>query len=504
MSSASRVGRLRLDISHLWPIIILAAFGFLVSLNPLPPNDFWWHLRIGEIISRTHEIPSTNQFAWTLPSDSTFVYAAWLGELALYAIYRWGGLALVTFVRTLIVLMAFWLVAVEAHRRSNSWRIAAFALGLACLMSLNNLVIRPQLWSFLPFVIFFTLLSRYVDGDLRRGWLLVCPGIMVLWVNAHGAFVLGLVLCGGVAVGELFQLLTGGASADRRRRTLWLGFITLLVALATLVNPRGLEIATYVRDLLTDAPSQSLVVEWQSPTPTGIANVAFYVSILVILLVFASSRVRLRATNVLLLLGFLWLAWQGQRYVVWFAMVAMPILAEAIAGLDLSFLQARDLRRNWLNTALGCLLFLPVVLVQPWWVERMPLPDIYWSQVHRGTDIGPLTDVETPIGAAEFLAAHPGGRLFNEMGYGSYLIWAVPEQGVFIDPRVELYPYDQWMDYVRIGRGVRYNELLESYGADRILLSLAQQPELALALADDPLWTLEYEDAYAQLWTRSG
>ena len=67
---------------------------------------------------------------------------------------------------------------------------------------------------------------------------------------------------------------------------------------------------------------------------------------------------------------------------------------------------------------------------------------------------------------------------------------------------MELYPYEQWLDYIRINSGVRYNELLETYGADRILLDLEEQAELAGALKTDPLWTLEYEDAFSQIWTR--
>ena len=81
---------------------------------------------------------------------------------------------------------------------------------------------------------------------------------------------------------------------------------------------------------------------------------------------------------------------------------------------------------------------------------------------------------------------NPGGKIFNEMGYGSYLIWALPEQEVFIDPRVELYPFEQWQDYVHITNGTRYNELLEKYGADRLLIDTDLQPELALALEQDP------------------
>jgi hypothetical protein len=123
--------------------------------------------------------------------------------------------------------------------------------------------------------------------------------------------------------------------------------------------------------------------------------------------------------------------------------------------------------------------------------------------VLRGSPAGPLLGIETPVAATNYLNSHPGGHLFNEMGYGSYLIWADPKQGDFIDPRVELFPYDQWMDYIKVNNGANsYNEILARYGADRILLDKKLQPDLASALINDQQWNLEYDDQYAQIWSK--
>jgi hypothetical protein len=143
-----------------------------------------------------------------------------------------------------------------------------------------------------------------------------------------------------------------------------------------------------------------------------------------------------------------------------------------------------------------------VIAVQPWFVERMPLPTRYWQQVQRASPVGPLIDIHTPIKAAEYLKAHPGGHLFNELGYGSYLIWANPEQKVFIDARIELYTYDLWQDYIHINNSSNYNKILMKYGVDRILLDKELQSELASTLSEDPLWNLEYEDQVAQIWSK--
>jgi hypothetical protein len=180
----------------------------------------------------------------------------------------------------------------------------------------------------------------------------------------------------------------------------------------------------------------------------------------------------------------------------------MPILAQSIAGLPLkkpSFVP----QRNWLNAGIAGLLCIPVLAVQPWFVMHLPLPAAYRTMIWSGIPDGPLVAVETPVTAVDFLRTHPGGKLFNEMGYGSYLIWALPQEKVFIDPRVELYPFEQWQDYIRISRGIRYNELLSLYGADRILLDRSLQKELARQLSTDPGWQLEYENDQTQIWKKA-
>jgi hypothetical protein len=491
-----------LGIDQLWLLIILAGFGVYISLTPLAPNDFWWHLKIGQLTYQTGSIPNTNLFSWSLPIDTPFIYGAWLGEYLFYWLYKLGRLDLVICARTIMGLLAFWLVGYEAKRRSGSWRIAALVTAPACIITINNLIVRPQNWSWLPFMAFFILLSRFTDQQLRGRWLLALPPIMMIWVNVHGAFILGLVLVGIFCVGEALRKLMKLPAALPMRSIGQLAGISLLTGLATVVNPRFTKIFSYVLDLMTDKPSQGLIEEWQSPTPSGIANTAFFILILIVMVVLIFSRKKPTPTEMLLIVAFLWLAWSGQRYVVWFGMVAMPILAGAIASLPIKK-PGFEPQRNWLNAAIAGLLCVPLLAVQPWFVERLPLPHAYLTMIWRDIPEGPLVDVGTPVKAVEYLRAHPGGTLFNEMGYGSYLIWALPEQKVFIDPRVELYPFEQWLNYIRINRGTRYNELLTKYGADRILLDSTLQKELAIQLQNDYGWRLEYTDNQAQVWIRT-
>lgn len=502
MPTSTRTPRLHPpDASILWFTVILATISFLVALIPIRANDFWWHLQIGKWIQAHGQIPDTNMFAWTLPAEQPFFYGAWLGEFLFALLHGWGGLELVVFARNLMFGATLWLVGWEAHRRSGSWRIAALAIFLLYAMTLNNLGLRPQNWSWLPCVLTFILLSRFADGCLKHGWLLLIPLLMAFWVNIHGSFVLSLALVGIFVAGEGLRWLLKQAGAVSRGDLSWMAGIGLLTTLAALANPRGTGIFSYVLGLMTDQPSQTLIIEWQSPTLDGIPNTVFFASILLLLVALIYTRQRPSPTDILLALAFLWLAWSGQRYIVWYGIAVMPILAQAISSLP-NPLPRLASPRSWGNAVLSILIMTPALLAQPWFIESLPLPETYWGQIQRGSAEGPLVAADTPTAAVDYLKTHPGGHIFNEMGYGSYLIWAVPEQGVFIDPRVELYPYQQWQDYIQISNAVDYNALLAQYGADRILLNIALQPELAFALANDPGWAMEYADEFAQIWQK--
>jgi hypothetical protein len=489
-------------IDQLWVIGPLLAFGMVVAIKPVTPNDLWWHLKMGQIISETGSVPTTNMFAWSLPADEPFMYGAWLGELLMYTFYRLGQLPLLIFLRTILAMAAFALVGYESYRRSGSWRIAGVTLTLAAAMSSNNMEIRPQIWAWLPFMGMFILLSAYARGQLERVWLLLCPVIAAFWVNVHGSFVLGLILVGIFFVGEVLKKLLKMGEALPWPQIRWILLVGVLCGLAILVNPRFLGTVEYVINLMTDAPSQELVVEWQSPAPNNYASIAFYISILILLAVLAYSRHRMSPTDLILIVAFSWLAWNGLRYVIWFGFAIMPLLAQEIKGLvgERKWLAVPP--PNMLNLILVIVLLLPFLLVQPWFVSYLPLPQKYAELVLNDTKEGPLLTANTPVAAVEYLRSNPGGNLFNDMGYGSYLIWAVPEQGVFVDPRVELYPYEMWLDYIRIANGVHYNQLLEGYGADRMILDVEYQAELLAVLPDDPLWELEYEDTTTQIWRK--
>jgi hypothetical protein len=487
----------------------------LISLSPTDPEDFWWHLKAGELIAMGQGIPATNIFGWTLPADTSFIYQSWLGEWLFFALYQLGGLPLVVFARNMLALGAFALVALEAQRRSGSWRLASGAVLLAALMTINNLNTRTQNWSWIPFALLLLLLGSYARQRLSPRWLLALPLLMVFWVNAHGAFAMGILVTGAFVAGETLRRILRQPRALNwdRLKALYLAAGAMLAA--TLVNPLGAGISGYVYTLLTDAPSQNLGMEWQPPTPETLAGTFFAVGVLSLIAAFGFARRRPTITDVLLVCGLGWIAFSGMRYVVWFAMAAMPIAAQSLGTPRPVFTPGkagepqRPTRRRRAgipaaNLTTAIVLVLLVVAVQPWFKPALALPQPYQELFAPVPGAPLLFSADTPVQATEHLRAEPcAGHLFNDMGHGSYLIWALyPQAQVFVDPRVELYPLALWQDYLRLSRGHEVAPLLARYDISCVLLDMQDQAPMSAALAELPDWQRTYADEHSEVWRR--
>jgi hypothetical protein len=482
----TREQRARFDLMVLAPPASLAAVLFVISLLPSRPNDLFWHMRVGQWILESGAVPATNRFAWTVPEDTPYVYGAWLGGLLLYLLQELGGLELLVFMRNLLAGCLLALVALETHRRSASWGWSAAAVAAVGLLMLNNVAVRPQMFAWVPFAFSVYLLGRYRDGRLPAAWLCISlAGLMVLWVNVHGSFVLGLAVFGACLGGELVERWRTPETGMSVRRVGGLALAVGMMALATLANPLGVGIYGYVRELVGNPGLMLRNTEWAPPTPSGLVFVVFYLSVLALLVVWAHQRRPPAMRDLLLVCGMLWLAWSGARHVLWYAVVAMPVLAEGLARVSKRSVPSVICPQpRWLSALLGILLFVPVLLVQPWFGGSQRLL------------------AHTPVEAVERLRADPGGRLFNEVGFGSYLIWALPEQPVFIDGRIELFPAAIWQDYLTISSGWGALEALERYGVERVLLSKEFHGKLSEALVGSDRWRRDYADAEAELWQK--
>ena len=504
-----------LSMTGLWILVIVAGLLALGSVWALPPNDLWWHARVGSDILDSGHIPRHDIYSLT-ERGQPFYYQSWLAEVLVAGLLRLGGLRLLVFVRALITAGLFGAVMRLCLQAGEGERGAAIPATLsAILLGVSNQTVRPQLFAYPLFITVYALLWRYRRGQGGRSVWLV-PVLTAVWVNMHGSFALGVMLIWLVFLGELlgYALPTlGGGRASKRAETReglrTLALVALLSTVVVLINPRGVGIVSYVADLLTDAPCQSLGVEWQPLDPKAGLGIIFYPMFLLMVAALALARPPVALTDLLLVLVFAWLGISGLRYVVWFGLVSAPVLAEALLHFSKEdWLRWRGrLARHPLGRRLiyrdprGYPGFRRIVVAG----AIVPLLVVGGFFLFHPDDDLWLTN-NTGTAVVDFMErSGVQGRLFNELVRGSYLIWRLgPAQPVFIDPRFELYSLEHFEVYLALSDAEGdVAVLLAEYDFELLLLDREWQAGLIEFVDGEPeRWRRIYEDEYVLLYQR--
>lgn len=482
---ARRLTALSLDNVYVLSVVVITVAAALHVV--VQPHDFWWHLANGRTIVGTGTLPTTDEFTFTRTGEP-FFNQMWLAQVVLYGLYRAGGVPLVLTMHAVVIGVAVALLLRLCIRLTGRPRVSSLAvLGVALPLSFPNWAVRPQPYV-LPLFVGFIWLLLYsrptVDSRYRLGswWLL--PVLMVPWVNLHGSFALGLAAVTGVAVVEI----VAGRQRLTVRQRQGLAVVTVATWGAALLNPRGTGVFRYTAELLTN-PSVRGVSEWQPVTPTDVIGILYFLTVAVVVLLMVYGKRTPPLSEALVIIGLLLLGFTAERHTVWFALAAPPLITLQAASL-LKAPAVRDPGIALMNGIVVAILLLGLVASLPWSRQALDLPT------------GGKLIANTPVGATDELAdlSEPPERLFNELGYGSYLPWAMPEQPTFIDPRFELFPVAQIGDYQALSQGRDVAELTEKYRFDGFLVSQTQQPDLVKELRASPHWRLAYEDAEAALF----
>lgn len=542
----------KLSIEHLWCLIVMVGIFIFLNTHPIRPHDFWWHIAVGREIVATGQIPTVDTFSFTMSGTPYPSYQAfWLMEVALYGVYSLGGPALIVFVHSLVIASTYAILLWLSRRISGSWRSAAFATLFAAALGLNDWNVRPQAVAFPISALFLLAIHAYRRKPQRR-WLIVFPLGMMLWVNCHGTFPIGLLLIGLWLTDETWTILKARLLESKwpALRPLIAPAAALLASVvACLANPRGTGILTYVSGISANPVIQNLVPEWAAPSFGSLAGKLFLGGLLLTSAILALSPRRPTAFQLLSFLAFAVLGLKTSRGSIWFGIVMAPTLAEHLTQIGkavkresesarkrgneeakrreseearkrggeqatilhspLSILhspfsthqspltthQSPLATQNLLNAILAGLLLMGAGLSLPWFKELWPMPAMKAG----------LISAETPVAATDFLLQeHPPGPVFHNMAYGSYLIWAAqPEYPVFVDSRIELYSPEIWFDYLRISAGQGdWEERLQMYGIHTLMLSRQEQPGLVQAATESPNWKRVYEDTATLLLVR--
>jgi hypothetical protein len=461
-------------------LLVILSIAFLL---PVEPNDYWWYVRIGQDTLQAGAIPTVDSLSYT-QAGQPVIYHSWLSAVFFATLNSLGGVSLTVLMRGLALALVYGLIYRTARQAGAGIKTTSLVSLLAALATSNNWSVRPQMFTYALFAAVVLILLRWTKrGSTRSVWLL--PLISLLWVNLHGSFVMLFLLAGSALV---------FGKGDRHK----LGIALVLSLLATLLNPRGLAAWQYVLLSLTTPSSQNFSMEWSPPLNIGWQMNLFFGWLLLFIPLVAISPRKLTGQEWSWLLGFGWLALSGQRYVIWFVFI-LSVLSACLLTSLLEWLNSRRQPKptqagiKAVNISLGILFtLLPLALLPglraAWWADSPP----------------PLVD--TPVQAVGWLEENPDipGPLWSEVGFSSYLEYALPARQVWNDTRFEVYPSEQWERYKTVNSASwNWQAILDEEGVNLLLVSRKKQAPLLAALQGSPNWVLLHADEVAVLFERS-
>jgi hypothetical protein len=501
--------RLRyLSVNLIWATLPILGMLWISWNNRIMVLDFWWHLKAGQIIDQTHQIPSVDLFSYTA-AGKPFILQNWLAEWLLYRAYAAGSLPLAIVLGGLLMAAGCALLLALCRWLTGNLRLAVLVTLAAEAMVLRSANLRPQVFSWPLFVLAYGLLWLYYRRGTRAVWLL--PPLMALWVNLHGAFVLALIL-----MALMLSATAWNAWRGRIPRSPWEPLAVMVTSvLATLLNPAGARLYQYIATVLSDPVSQRLVSEWQPAAPSNWQNLPFFVLLSTGLLLLLYSPRRPNLLEVTLFAAFGALGMFSIRNIMWFGVVAAPILGLQVAPMLEPPAQpddahpgaaqlAKAIMRNVMtpgsegksviNLALLLVLLGVTMLFTPW--ARMYL----WGPDGELA----LLDPRTPVDAVRFIEEHNlQGHIFHPQIYGDYMIWKLyPRHKVFVDGRVHLYGPEIWSDYLLMIRGADWEKLAEQYAIQYVMLNRVDkvQHRLEEVLQESLRWYVIYSDTRSAIY----
>ncbi|MBX9952188.1 MAG: hypothetical protein K2Y39_23640 [Candidatus Obscuribacterales bacterium] len=497
-------------------LLLLLFYGVCITGVVFKEPDIAFLLGQGRWIVEHGQIPATDPFSYTTHYHPVqYVIEKWLTEVIFYSLEAKVGLTGLLFADGIILTLAFAIIPYRiaylcGMRGGASMRIAALSL----TTSMCHLAVRPEIFSFLFTAIWFEVMVRMniaTSGNTKIRWdfVAILGILMCLWSNLHTLFMVGILIPGFYSVCAIVERFLPGTKDKPFNWTA--PIITMVCLLASLVNPYGLGLWTYIPNVF--GPFNDTNNEMQPIKLSNAANplfIPFYILLTSGLLdLIKSLRVPLRQGD-LFFRGLIPLGIAGGLKTI----RSIPLCGLFLVSGRSRVMENNKTARNEGNQESG------TENSAETYLSRMANPFNYgWvatclAIVCFGIYICTFAVVpqvpqesaafKPPFKAIEYIEAHPPkGNLLNDPHFGATMIYKMRKNPpVFIDPRYNLYGNELLQNYWHmVNDDQNCGELLDKYKIDWIFLP--PKTKLQERLAKDENWQLLYSDKHSFIYARN-
>lgn len=467
----------------MWRLLILLffAFSFIFRTDLSFDQDLGRHIKLGEIILTSHQVPQTNLFSYTYP-DFPFINHHYFFEILVFWLQHNFGTDILLLLKISILLMTIALVISSAAKSKS---LLLLPLGYLFLHTVRDRVdLRPEILSYLFTALTLFILTQVEEG--KRKYLLALPIIQLLWVSTHIYFPVGLILQGIFFLHYLLQ--------KKRIQIKSLGITLGLSLLATFINPNSFEGALYPLRIfgnygysIAENQSMFLLESLQFKDPDFLF-VKIAVAISFSSLLVGLSRHTLQLKNVLLTILGVGFALVHVRSFPYLFFIAFPAI----------LVNFGTFRKSLVFTAITTSTFLLIIIESYFYFSGN-----YYRNLDKANN-PEAAFVQQAQGALDFVLAHKLPQpIFNNFDIGSYIIYrAYPQYEVFVDGRPEAYPKEFFQQiYIPAQENPKvFQELDNAQNFKTIIFSHTDQTPWAKSflkfIINDKQWKTVYLDDF--------
>lgn len=465
--------------------------------------DIWWHLKLGDWIIDHLSLPHTGILSRTAANRPWVAYS-WGYEVLLSRAYAWFGLLGIGIFGTLLTLAvayaAYWML----RRLSNNFWVACVGAGVTCSAFLFNGMPRPFFFSIVLFAVTITLLLE-ANRSGRIETLYWLPLIFLVWVNLHIQFIYGLFPIGlyfGITLayeamrhlGYVPGFLAAPAFPAKK-----VGLIFLACVLATFIGPNFYHPYISVYEYSKAKFPYKVIIELQ---PLSFRGYSHFAELLLAAAAFYAVgwQKKLDAFKLLLLVVASVVAFRTMRDAWFLCITAAACIADSSA---ISHTAPADAPARQAGKTSG-------THPPETWLEKVGVAIAVLALLfilssatdfnQRGLDRA--ISSQYPVNAINFLRQNPvSGPLYNNLNWGGFLMWYMPDYPVAVDGRNDLYGDD--LDKLFYGtQNADASYKTDPYLNESGVVLLDSTLPLAKVLTIDPRFQLIYRDSIATVFAR--
>ena len=431
-----------LIITVLFYTLIFSIF-LTSSFNRLDP-DFGWHLKAGEEIYLEKHVPWNENYNYTL-EGKTWVDHEWLLNLISYLIYTKVGYIALSICFALIGLLIFILLnscLLKKYFKDKLHYIFILIIEIIGLAGiLPHFGVRMQEFSVLMLLLLLFIIDKFNEKQNYKIFYFL-PILFFVWANLHGGFMLGLVIFWfwfglnliAPKILNYFKIKIFEFKTISVKNNFCIFLSALASSLAVFLTPYHYKYFSFMFEY-TNTYYMKQIMEWLPVWNAPLIytqQVYFIIFILIIVLFFLENKnEKINFWHLSIGLLLLTAAFKARRNFPLFFIASLPLITTATSSINKNnfkkiyfYLFKNKYIYFFLIGSLSISIFLTLFLSN---FTNTPFKNQKFCQFY-------------PCAALEKIKSLPQENLkiFNNYGWGGYLIWNWPDNKIFIDGRLPM------------------------------------------------------------------